>query len=121
VKKLVLIALIVFFADVTYAAPVDFVKYQPKGNNVTERFVQLMSNPPENIPELKDMKVLLVEGIMGNYVDVMGKIIMNKLGRYDYFDVQENLLKKTWGLEVEKVKLDTEDGMEKNAKVIGWP
>ncbi|HEX4923733.1 MAG TPA: hypothetical protein VFV50_06590 [Bdellovibrionales bacterium] len=121
-------------ADTTYEWPnepvqfyaaqppvIDFSKYQPAGVNVTadyERYFGRMGDGlPTDLAELRNYKVIFVQGIMGNYVDFMGKLIMNKFDQYEYFYEHMDWLKSV-GVEYERLKTDTEDTIEANAILV---
>jgi triacylglycerol esterase/lipase EstA (alpha/beta hydrolase family) len=117
VKIPTLISALILSSVVTQAAPIDFSKYNPQGINVTARYRELMKDPPNVSGSLKNYKIILIQGIMGNYVSMMNAIIMKYFGQYNYFQDQQATLKE-WGLDYQKVNLDTEDGVAKNSKEI---
>ncbi|HEX4925523.1 MAG TPA: hypothetical protein VFV50_15625 [Bdellovibrionales bacterium] len=101
----------------TGAEYLDFTKYQPQGINLTEHYFKLLQNTPQVAADLKNVKVVLIEGIMANYVEVVGKVIKKITGEYEYYDDQMRWLKAS-GIEFERIRLDTEESSLKNSKVI---
>ncbi|MEQ1878178.1 MAG: hypothetical protein ABL958_16165 [Bdellovibrionia bacterium] len=92
---------------------IDFATFQPQALNVTPTYNSFYSPNDDleltaDLQQLKNYKVIFLQGIMGNYVDFMGKLIMNKFNEYeyyyDYFDWLESV-----GVEYELLKTDTED------------
>jgi hypothetical protein len=51
----------------------DFTKYTPQGINLTDEYFKLLESNPQIPNDYKKMKVILIEGIMANYVEVAGK------------------------------------------------
>lgn len=100
---------------------VDFSKYQPAGTDVTATYSRHFGRNYEGLPtdlaHIRDYKVIFVQGIMGNYVDFMGKLIMNKFNQYEYFYEHMDWLKAV-GVEYERLKIDTEDTIDVNATLV---
>ena len=40
------------------AGPIDFVNYKPQGTNVTDRYFELMKDPPNISAQLKNYKII---------------------------------------------------------------
>lgn len=99
---------------------IDFTTYKPVGVDVTSTYRKLYEGGldlPADLQELRKYKVILVEGIMSNYVDFVGKLIMNRFNEYeifyDYMDWLEHV-----GIEFEELKTDTEDSVSINAVLV---
>lgn len=100
-----------------FADAIDFRTYQPQGINVTEDYLKFMADPQPVTEDLKGVRVILVEGVMGNYVDTVGKWFMRLFNQYDYFEDQKRWLKSV-NADFKQIKVETEDGSEKIATTI---
>lgn len=96
---------------------IDFRTYQPQGTNRTQEYFQYMETPADVSHDLQGFKILLVEGIMGNYVDTVGKWFMKLFNQFDYFEDHKKWLKSV-GADYQQLKIETENGSEKNARDI---
>jgi hypothetical protein len=93
---------------------IDFTKYKPVGVNLTEKYLDLFEKNGDIATPLKGVQVLFIEGILANYVHIVGDLIMKKFGTYTYFDTHEAFMKSI-GVGVTRVKLETENSSYKNA------
>ncbi|MEQ1875435.1 MAG: hypothetical protein ABL958_02235 [Bdellovibrionia bacterium] len=96
---------------------IDFKTYKPEGVNITAEYLDLFEKKPDVGTALKGTQVLFIEGIMANYVHLMGDLIMKQFGTYTYFDEQEAYVRSI-GLGVTRVKLETENSAVKNSIVV---
>jgi triacylglycerol esterase/lipase EstA (alpha/beta hydrolase family) len=119
VKKLFL-AFVISFAfsqQLLAGGTVDFETYQPQGIDLTARYQEFLKQPPQISNELKNVKVIMVQGIMGDYINFMKNLIMKYFGEYNYFEDQQKYL-KSQGIEFEMIKIGTENSIAKNSKVV---
>jgi hypothetical protein len=115
--KKIMVSLLLAVSVQTFADAIDFRTYQPQGINVTEEYRKFMANPQSVSADLAGVRVILVEGVMGNYVDTVGKWFMNLFNQYDYFADQKRWLKSV-GADYKQIKIETEDGSAKVARTI---
>jgi triacylglycerol lipase len=111
---------VIFYA--TKTPPIDFRTFQPKGNDKTALYFKYFNEKdqvalPPDLERLRGYKVIFIQGIMGNYVDFMGKLIYNHFDQYEYFYDQMDWLKSV-GVEYELLKVDTEDSVEINKWIV---
>src|SRR5690606_394886 len=116
--KLVLILSFLSLNSLAYGS-IDFETYEPQGVDRTSLYQDYMldNNDHDIENKLKNYHIILVKGIMANYVDALGNLILKKFGQYQYFDEQMKWFKDAH-ISYSVAKIDSEDSSLKNSIVV---